>query len=392
MARRTRIRPAVLRAYYGVTYGRGAFAAASSPLAFREATFDEYYALRRLEYPNITQQRAATLAQTRPDFRKLAPKLPGNEMRVDPEPWKGIFIVSRARADLRKTGPLPRGAHALTINRVKTVVGWDGLRAIRGLRKLQVSLCGVSRVMDAPRVELDEVVVHDVKQPCLETVLRSTAARILTIYACDGTLDLTNVTEHEQLRQLSVGSSRNAGALANLPLEKLVLRSELDAGLRRTLEACALRSFELHCSRPVGPTELPDLSKLETLRISARPEHRDAWIEWAIAHPLVRCDFVQPPVRGPREPSISVAAIHRGVDILAIAKGKTVDYEVSGDLADEFDYRDSNGDLEDDVAPLARAAKKKVRWSSEAGTFVARAKDLDTCRWVIDRVAEASKR
>jgi len=394
MPRRTSIRPDVLRAYYDVTYGRGAFAADSNALAFRDATFDEYYALARLKYPDITPRHAATLAHTRPDLQKLAPKLPGDESRPprDPEPWNGIFIVSRARADLRKAGTLPKGSHALTVNRVKSVVGWEGLRSIRSLRRLSVSWCGVTKVTRSPRAALDEVVVHDVAESVVETVLWSTSAKKLVLHAC-GTIDLTPLAGHTKLQHLSAGTCRNVAVLAKLPLEHLTLHAELDDDLHAALTARTktLRSFGLSGSRAVGPDDLPDLSKLDTLRISGHPEHRDAWIEWAVAHPLVRCDFTSPPVRGPREPSISVAAVHRGVDILAIAKGKKIEYEVSGDLADEFGYPDSNGDLEDDIAPLARAAKKKITWSSEAGTFVARAKDLETCRWLIDRVAETAK-
>ena len=95
---------------------------------------------------------------------------------------------------------------------------------------------------------------------------------------------------------------------------------------------------------------------------------------------------VQPAAKTPR---VSVVEIYRGIEILRVEVGKKTVYEVSGDLAAELGAAD-NGDLEDQMCGVAKRAKKKIQWSSEADTFVAQAADVEACRWLVDALRAAT--
>jgi hypothetical protein len=116
-------------------------------------------------------------------------------------------------------------------------------------------------------------------------------------------------------------------------------------------------------------------------------QFRSEWIDWAVAHPQVACEFISVPEPSKR-PVVQLAELYREVDILRVTKGKQVVFEIAANLVE--DVLDSeeldNGELEDKVKALAKKAGKKAQWSSESDTFVVQAKDLDTCRWVIDSV------
>jgi hypothetical protein len=101
-----------------------------------------------------------------------------------------------------------------------------------------------------------------------------------------------------------------------------------------------------------------------------------------VAHPALDFVFTRlvPPAKAPR---VSLAEIHRGVDILRVELGKKVSFEIASDLAPDFDAEDNEA-LEARARALAKAAKKKLSWSSEADTFVASAPDAATLRWLID--------
>lgn len=78
---------------------------------------------------------------------------------------------------------------------------------------------------------------------------------------------------------------------------------------------------------------------------------------------------------------------HRG-------KKKKARYEISGDLTEarrlaSKTWRGDNGDLEDELRAKAKAARRKIEWSSEADTFVAFVADLPTARWIVDAVRAA---
>jgi hypothetical protein len=46
----------------------------------------------------------------------------------------------------------------------------------------------------------------------------------------------------------------------------------------------------------------------------------------------------------------------------------------------------NNSDAEELLERIASQAHKQFFWSSESGTFVAQAKEVASCRWLIDQV------
>jgi hypothetical protein len=76
---------------------------------------------------------------------------------------------------------------------------------------------------------------------------------------------------------------------------------------------------------------------------------------------------------------------YRDIEIRAVGSQKQRRYRIEESVAEVVDYDGSNGDLEEDLAPLAKKAKKQVEWSSEGDTLVAICPDVETCRWIIDR-------
>jgi hypothetical protein len=76
---------------------------------------------------------------------------------------------------------------------------------------------------------------------------------------------------------------------------------------------------------------------------------------------------------------------YRGVEIHAVGPQKKRRYRIEESVAEVVDYDGSNGDLEEDLARLAKKAKKQVEWGSEGDTLVATCPDVETCRWLIDR-------
>ena len=94
----------------------------------------------------------------------------------------------------------------------------------------------------------------------------------------------------------------------------------------------------------------------------------------------------------------AIEEIYRGIDIIRVAGKKKTVFEVSGDLAGEIlgtapGWKGDNYTLEEMIRSMAKKAKKKgISWSSESGTLVVHARDVDTCRWIIDRVFEIAGR
>lgn len=82
------------------------------------------------------------------------------------------------------------------------------------------------------------------------------------------------------------------------------------------------------------------------------------------------------------------AELYQGIDILRIAKGRQAAFEIAADLAQDIlgSAGMDNGELEHRLQALAKQAGQKAQWSSEGDGLVVRAKDIETCRWVIDCV------
>ena len=220
------------------------------------------------------------------------------------------------------------------------------------------------------------------------------AKKLVVGHNADAVLDISSLAAHGKLADLSAGAPflRGVDALAKLPITQLGLGgAPVDDALHTGLLGISktLRSLRLATLGPVEPAALPelaDLPKLERFQLTLFPGQSEAWLEFAVAHPQIGFRFgkVKP---DPKREQVSVEDLHGGVAILRIAKGKKTSFEVSGDLAVDFGC-DDNDELETTARKLARKAKKKIQWSSEADTFVARCKTADDCRWLIDAMGE----
>ncbi|MCX5744879.1 MAG: hypothetical protein NT062_20515 [Proteobacteria bacterium] len=362
------------------------------PAIYADATFDEYYALQRVFYPGVTRQTAAKNAHF--DHHRAGAAPP-----VAPEPTpparqiKAIYLARRPMLDLGDAA-VPEDVQSLVLDRIQDLQGFRFLPRLKVLEILTVALCkSEDRVPASPPVALDRVEVRECSPVCVETVLRSTAARVVSFNSA-APVSLALLDGHPSLRELTAGAPllRGIERLSGRPLESLTLASvDVNAQLRAVLATLAptLRVLSLTATRPFGPEMLPDLAAFPELRRVAIfstdfAEYREAWLSYAVAHPQI--DFVFGRIV-PSGEQIEVVEIHRGVDVLRIEKGKKVVFEVSGDLASEGGA-DDNGDLEDRLREPAKAAKKKVKWSSEADTFVAQTPDLETARWIIDQILD----
>lgn len=383
------VRPQILRQYHEVTYG----GRPATKEAFAGAGFDEYLALRRIAFPDMSAWRAACEAPLQ-ELRAEAP-------RFSPDPPRDVVVPVTAHLarlavlDLRKAR-LASGASRVIVDRVKEVCGWEGLRGCSHLDDLDVVLCGCDRgARIDPPLSVRRASIRECTGACLAVLLRGTRTRELEIvHDASPFLDLGPVAEHRRIESLTVWAPlvRGLGAVADAPLRTLRLGAvEPDADLRSLLVRVAgtLVELSLRGVRPLGPDALPRLERLVRLRVPGYSETRRAWIEFAVEHPRVACCFpaVDPPPK--HQPVVSVEEIHRGVDVLRVAKGAKVTFEIAADLAAMVaqvrpSFEGDNGDLEERLKAAARSAKKKATWSSEADTLVARATSVETCRWIID--------
>ena len=357
------IRPAVLRTFYEVTYGKGATNVTHSKDAFRDATFDEYFALMRIFYPQTTRGIVASQAFAYPAFAARVddfPEAPGEEVEdVYWEPPK----------------PRPRGANAVLLHRRNGVDDLSPLRRVKPLRKLFVQRC--------------------------KGVVVATRARVLWWIADAGPVDLAWIAHHAQLRELLArgASVVNVACLAKLrALRKLeLMQVDIEPTLSRSLAALAkLEELVLDAATAVAPTHIP-FAKLPALRRVAIPAHaplRAEWIDFAMRHPAIGFSFDAPPTTGAavvRPPEMELVEEHRGVEILSCGTGAERRFRIESDVAEAVGYPGSNGDLEDDLAALAKQQRRTIAWGSEAGTLVATGASVALCRWIIDAARAVAK-
>jgi len=389
-----KIRTSVLRAFYAAAFD----GQPESPIAFRDASFDEYYELLRIRFPNITRETAARESMRHgKDFSAMvaaggAGSVPTQAERVS----RGI--ARQAEVDLAAVAD-PR-VEKLIVDRNKLVRGWEALGRLASLDDLSVLLCKTNDAASSSksRRPLRRLYVYECDRRCLRAVLAATTSEEIDVVSLSAPLDLGLLADQSLLARLYISAPlvTGLGRLGEPPLRILALGEvaigpALDGLLARvshTLEELRLRS-----TAPFSPSQLPtlpDLKHLARLRVPVFPEYRREWIDFAIGRLDLRCDFVaSTPLAGA---AVDVAEIHRGVDILRVrAKGKTrPTFEIAADLASarhaqDASWRGDNGDLQEAVEAAARKAKRKVIWSSEADTFVATAPDVETCRWIIDR-------
>jgi hypothetical protein len=381
------IRRKVLHAYYEATFGRGAAAVERHPRVFADATFDEYLALKRTEYPTLSARDAAVLAP-RADFRALAKTLPVELLPDEPHFTYGELTGAKVDARLR----LPAGVDAIRMKGVKSLRTFGGLARIARLRRIVARTSAATFAPPQARVEVEELDVSSCRPEFVASLFGATRAqRVEWIEWGAEPIDLAHLAGHVGLTTLHAHGAwiRNAHALPARRLAELALgRVRIDARLAEVLRAAGrtLRSLELVSNDDLAPTDLPfkAMRALERVKLCVHATHRDAWIALALARPEIRFDFGGPPPPRPALPEIELAEVHRAIDLLRVTRGTKLSYRIESDVADAVGYAASNGALEDELAKRARVGKRKIDWGSEADTLVATARDLETCRWVID--------
>jgi len=383
------IRPAVLRTFYEVTYGKGATNVTHSKDAFRDATFDEYFALMRIFYPQTTRGIVASQAFAYPAFAARVddfPEAPGEEVEdVYWEPPK----------------PRPRGANAVLLHRRNGVDDLSPLRRVKPLRKLFVQRCKGVVVATRERIAVEKLEIDYCPPSFAASLFAATRARVLWWIADAGPVDLAWIAHHAQLRELLArgASVVNVACLAKLrALRKLeLMQVDIEPTLSRSLAALAkLEELVLDAATAVAPTHIP-FAKLPALRRVAIPAHaplRAEWIDFAMRHPAIGFSFDAPPTTGAavvRPPEMELVEEHRGVEILSCGTGAERRFRIESDVAEAVGYPGSNGDLEDDLAALAKQQRRTIAWGSEAGTLVATGASVALCRWIIDAARAVAK-
>ncbi len=391
-----RVNTTTLRKLYEASIDEGPYGAKMGKV---DVSFEDYFAFLRMHSPLITRRTAAANAQ-RPAFRKLLKDMPPDppESTTEPPETNDVYFERKPKVVLDKIKIDP-GCHALHIDRVKSVSGWASLSRLRHLEHLSASIVDSSDTKVSPRkIKLKTLDVAYTSLTCLRSVLSSFDAADVSFGDIPAVVDLKSLPLGRKITQFRASATlvRGVSALSACPIEDLCLGYvEINDELRALLGSLAptLNRLVLTPTRLHHPKELGDLSRMRALRqvlAHSSKETRAAWIDFAVAHPKIGFSFYA--FTPPRGEVCTLAALHRGVDILRFErKGKKASFEVAGDLAAmRKRYRGSNGDLEDELRAKAKGAKKKIAWSSENDMLVARAADVDTCRWVIDHALNGS--
>jgi hypothetical protein len=389
------VRPKILRLVYERAWG----ADVPRHLIDDVVTFDEYHALERIQYPGITRHTAARNSNIE-RFHKLADEIE-QESRPPVRHPPSIELSRKPVLDLAKAD-VPEGTGKLILSRIKSLKGFAGLKRFADLESLVLVLCASDAVERAPAAtELAALKLNECNGACLRSALSTTSAVSIDIFhPGEPTIDLRLLANSSKLTELRAGGAllRGIEHLRDKPLVELHLGGvTADGALQRTLAELAprLTTLSLSSDTAFAPSALPDLARFASLRrfevsMTGR-EHAAAWVDAAVAHPRIDFRFM---VRDnkPAEPArAQVQEIYRGVDILLIQEPKRKPvHEVSGDLAAMVDGDGNNNDLEDALMAAASVAKKKVKFSSEADTFVAQAADVETLRWVIDTALDGA--
>jgi hypothetical protein len=387
------VRPELLRRFYDAAW----HGSVPPERLYDGATFEEYYALERVRYPEMSRNTAAKSAPFEA-FRALASTYPPEPPRAIPA-LKNVHLARRPTLDLNDES-IANDVERLVLDRIKAIAGWSSLSRLTRLRALLLVLSGTDGAPGSPlRAELHSLEVLDCKSACLRAALVSTSARSVSFSLPEGHLHLALLEGHANLRELTAGASlvRGTECVARWPLIALdVGMVEVDSALREGVAALtgSLERLSVTSRSAFPPEALPDLAAFSKLRRVRVGVHGTAfckeWVDYAVARPAI--DFVFAPLAdAPTAQGASLEEVYRGIDILRVAKGKNVMFEVSGDLAPELDAQ-NNAEVEERLEPLAKSARKKVVWSSEADTFVAQSKDVATCHWLIDTIHDLSGR
>lgn len=382
------MRPITLRRIYEALHVSGINGAELSRL---ELSFDDYFEFLHALAPAVSR-RAAAERSGRTDFRQLAATMPADPPRVDAAPPRWTSFDGKKTVELTKLR-LDRGSTHLRLERVKNVRGWHRWRGLRTLETLQVLGCDTTELTSAAKpIRIRAIDVDHSSSACLRALLGSVDAEELTVGSETDPVSLSWLATCRSLRRMRISAPlvRGVSSLIGAPLQSLALGEvSIDDVLRGTLQtfASTLEDLRLDSAQAFLPDELGAITKFKALRsvtVPAFPELRRQWVDFAVSNPRIAFDFFTVQPHEPKGEQLSIEEEYRGVEIVKCVKGPKTAYEVADDLAERKGSEGSNEDLEDLLRPIAKAAKKKIDWRSEADTFVARTSDVATARWLID--------
>ncbi|MFK7817474.1 MAG: hypothetical protein AB8G99_02040 [Planctomycetaceae bacterium] len=154
--------------------------------------------------------------------------------------------------------------------------------------------------------------------------------------------------------------------------------------------ATTLGRLFLYSSEPFGPELLfgdREFPQLRNVTVPRFAEHREAWIDWAVAHPTLGVSFVD---IDEDEPAPEVIEVHRGLMILKVRSGRKWVMEVADDFAGLLEFDGNNGDVEDRVREhMPELGPDEL--SSESDTLIFQARNKTLVKKFIDRVFEIFK-
>ena len=359
--------------------------------AFATDDFETYCALRSILYPD-----AWPVDHARSDmrFKALAADLP--ESPEEPEPLLWHDVSRKKECDLSKAD-IPDGVTSLLIDACKDVHGWGVLQQFQQLEELTVNLCKGIEEGDLPNpIRIKKLVLDECDGIVTDWLLRNVVAEKLELtYYATPTFDCKRIAHSASLKELRLTAPliRGLEHLASSELSELMLHHvAANEALIKCLESLkSLSSLDLATTEALAPKLLGGIAaNLKLLTLPAWPEKKEAWIQWAAGHPEVGCRFQNLEVTElpTKVPKVEVSQIHRDYSILKLTKGKTIKFELAEDFSDLYEEALSNGDIEERLEPLAKAAKKKITWSSEADTLVATSKKEEDLIWLIDTLLD----
>ncbi|MBU0610429.1 MAG: hypothetical protein KKI08_21280 [Armatimonadetes bacterium] len=282
------------------------------------------------------------------------------------------------------------------LERIKDVRGWSFLAQLGRLEQLHVAVCGTSDLQCAsPSLDVGDLRITQCDAQCLKMLVQSTRARRVAIIEPAGVVfDCHQLAPHVDAASLTILAPllRNLNVVCHKQRETLsVAHVEPDERLTAALSVCCqLRVLDLTATRPFGPALLPTLPGLERLVVPGYPEHRKAWVDFAVNNPRLSCFFASVPETGGGAAVVAVEEVHHGIDILRVNRRGRVQFAIEADVAGLLGLSCSNGDLEERLRSAARRARQTgLKWNSEADTLVVSAAAPASLRWVVDAARAA---
>lgn len=336
------VRPAILRHYYEAVFDGLA-------TRFAGATFDEYYALFRLEYPTATK-RSAVASATRNGRSDLAGQL------VPDEPDGRLFAPTEldlvaekyGLIRLNKRGPFDLGDHVKKTSKAIDCAGatLGNFAALTKATWVHVELRGCKAGDDAwpgdsSATIADALRIRWVDETTLAAATRVIRGRDVHVHH-KNPVDLRLFASHD-LERLSVSSPWTHGTLTQPKLRALRLVGEsLSADVRALLSSCARSLEELSLSTlvPFAPEALPGAPHVRLLTVTAFPELREPWLDFAVRSNHIGFQFRRHYVP---EKSYETVDTIGAADLARVVAGKKVHHELrlSSDPATVAQFRKS---------------------------------------------------